>query len=62
MRAFINLAVTVVPFVLIGIGIRFLMRRKGVELTDVQRQAGAKSQTSQGLPSRLLAHRGVRPP
>ena len=41
MRALINLAVTVVPFVLIGIGIRFLMRRKGVELTDVQRQAGA---------------------
>ena len=40
MRAFINIAVTVVPFVLIGIAIRFLMKRKEVELSDVQRQAG----------------------
>ena len=41
MRALINIAVTVVPFALIGIAVRLLMKRKGVELSDVQRQAGA---------------------
>jgi hypothetical protein len=40
-RLLINTAITVVPFVLIGIAVRLLMGRKGVELSDVQRQAGS---------------------
>jgi hypothetical protein len=37
----INLALTVVPFVVIGIAIRLWMKRKGVDLDEVQSQAGA---------------------
>jgi hypothetical protein len=36
----INLALTVVPFVVIGIAIRLWMKRKGVDLDEVQSQAG----------------------
>jgi hypothetical protein len=40
MRTFVNFAITVVPFVIIGIAVKFLMKRKGVDLSDVQAQAG----------------------
>jgi hypothetical protein len=38
--AFINIAVTVVPFVIIGMAVKILMKCKVLELSDVQRQAG----------------------
>jgi hypothetical protein len=41
MRTFVNFAITVVPFVIIGIAVKFLMKRKGVDLSDVQAQAGS---------------------
>ena len=36
--AFINIAVTVVPFVIIGMAVKILMKCKVLELSDVQRQ------------------------
>jgi hypothetical protein len=41
MLALINAALTVVPLVLICIAVRLLMRRRNVDLSDVQQQAGA---------------------
>ena len=41
MRSLINVALTVIPFVVIGIAVKVLMKRRGVELTDVQSQAGS---------------------
>jgi hypothetical protein len=38
--ALVNLTLTVVPFVVIGIAVRLLMKRKGVDLDEVQKQAG----------------------
>ena len=40
MRGLVNFAFTVVPFVVIGIAVKILMKRKGVDLPDVQAQAG----------------------
>jgi hypothetical protein len=40
MRTLVNTAITVVPFVIIGIAVKLFMTRKGVELSDVQAQAG----------------------
>ncbi|MBR0697318.1 hypothetical protein [Bradyrhizobium lablabi] len=34
------LAIYLTPFLIIGIAIRFLMKRYGVDLADVQKQAG----------------------
>jgi hypothetical protein len=62
MLALINAALTVVPLVLICITVRLLMKRRNVDLSDVQKQAGPNRRPPQGLPSRLLAHRRVRPP
>ena len=36
------LAIYLVPFWLLGFGIRFLMRRHAVDLTDVHSQAGSQ--------------------
>jgi hypothetical protein len=33
-------AIYVTPFLIFGLAVKFLMRRYGVELTDVQAQAG----------------------
>ena len=41
MRSLINVALTVIPFVVIGIAVKVLMKRRVVELTDVQSQAGS---------------------
>lgn len=40
MLVVINAALTIVPFVVICIAVRCLMKRKNVELSDVQRHAG----------------------
>ena len=42
MRALEIFAIYVVPFLLFGFVIRFLMKRHAVELTDVQSQAGSQ--------------------
>lgn len=40
MRLLLNVAMTVVPFVIIGIAVRLLMKRRGVDISDIQAQAG----------------------
>lgn len=40
MLALVNAALTVVPLVLICIAVRLLMKRRNVDLSDVQKQAG----------------------
>jgi len=42
MRAAMNFILTVAPFVVIGIAVKLLMKRKGTDLSDVQAQAGSK--------------------
>jgi hypothetical protein len=37
-----TLAIYLTPFLIIGIAVRLLMKRYGVDLTDVQEQAGRK--------------------
>ena len=41
MRAFFTLALFVTPFLVIGIAVKLLMKRRGVDLSDVQAQAEA---------------------
>jgi hypothetical protein len=41
MRALETLVIYVAPFFIIGIAARLLMKRRGVDLSDVQTQAGA---------------------
>jgi hypothetical protein len=41
MRAFETLLIYVAPFLIIGIAVRLLMKRSGVDLSDVQAQAGS---------------------
>ena len=40
MRALQTLAIYVTPFFIIGIAVMLLMKRKGVDLSDVRAQAG----------------------
>jgi hypothetical protein len=40
MSAFGTLAIYVAPFLIIGIAVKLLMKRRGVDLSDVQAQAG----------------------
>lgn len=40
MGALGTLAVYVTPFLIIGIAVKLLMKRRGVDLSDVQAQAG----------------------
>jgi hypothetical protein len=40
MRALVVFAIYVTPFLIIGIAARLLMKRRGVDLSDVQAQAG----------------------
>jgi hypothetical protein len=40
MRAFETLLIYVAPFLIIGIAVRLRMKRSGVDLSDVQAQAG----------------------
>jgi hypothetical protein len=40
MRALQTLAIYVTPFFIIGVAVMLLMKRKGVDLSDVQAQAG----------------------
>lgn len=40
MDALVTLLIYVTPFLAIGIGAIWWMRRKGVDLTDVQKEAG----------------------
>jgi len=40
MRALQTLIIYVTPFLIIGIAVRLLMKRKGVDLSDVQAEAG----------------------
>jgi hypothetical protein len=42
MWALETLAIYLVPFLIIGVAIKLLMKRYGVDLTDVQKQAGTK--------------------
>jgi hypothetical protein len=39
-RALETLVIYVAPFLIIGIAVKLLMKRKGVDLSDVQSQAG----------------------
>ncbi len=41
MRALETFVIYVTPFLIIGIAARLLMKRKGVDLSDVQAQAGS---------------------
>ncbi|MHC2250392.1 hypothetical protein [Bradyrhizobium embrapense] len=41
MPAFEVFAIYLMPFVIIGIAIKLLMKRYGVDLPDVQKQAGS---------------------
>ncbi|MEN3348847.1 MAG: hypothetical protein V7632_2482 [Bradyrhizobium sp.] len=41
MRAFEVFAIYVAPFVIVGLAIRLWMKRHGVDLPDVRKQAGA---------------------
>jgi hypothetical protein len=40
MRALVVFAIYVAPFLIIGIATKLLMKRRGVDLSDVQGQAG----------------------
>jgi hypothetical protein len=40
MRALVVFAIYVTPFLIIGIAAKLLMKRRGVDLSDVQAQAG----------------------
>jgi hypothetical protein len=40
MRALETLVIYVMPFLIIGIAAKLLMKRRGVDLSDVQAQAG----------------------
>lgn len=40
MRALETLVIYVAPFLIIGIAVKLLMKRKGVDLSDAQAQAG----------------------
>jgi hypothetical protein len=40
MRALETLVIYVAPFLIVGIGAKLLMKRRGVDLPDVQAQAG----------------------
>jgi hypothetical protein len=42
MKALETLAIYITPFLIIGVAIRFLMKRYAVDLSDVQKQAGPK--------------------
>ena len=42
MRALETLAIYVAPFLIIGIAAKLLMKRRGVDLSNVQAQAGPK--------------------
>ena len=42
MRALETLAIYVMPFLILGALTRFFMKRHGVDLTEVQKQAGAQ--------------------
>jgi hypothetical protein len=42
MRALETLLIYLVPFLVIGLAARLLMKRSSVDLTDVQSQAGAR--------------------
>ena len=41
MRALLTFAIYVTPFLIIGIATKLLMKRRGVDLSDVQAQAGS---------------------
>ena len=45
MRALEVFAIYVAPFLIIGIAVKLLMKRRGVDLSDVQAQAGPKRRT-----------------
>ena len=40
MRALLTLVIYVMPFLIIGIAAKLLMKRRGVDLSDVQAQEG----------------------
>ena len=42
MKAFEVFAIYVAPFLIVGVAIRFLMKRYAVDLPDVEKQAGPK--------------------
>jgi len=42
MKALEIFAIYVAPFLIVGVAIRFLMRRYAVDLPDVEKQAGPK--------------------
>ena len=42
MKAFETFAIYITPFLIIGAAVSFLMKRYAVDLSDVEKQAGAK--------------------
>ena len=42
MRALEAFVIYVAPFLIVGIAVKLLMKRRGVDLSDVQAQAGPK--------------------
>ena len=45
MRALEVFVIYVAPFLIVGIAVKLLMKRRGVDLSDVQAQAGPKRRT-----------------
>jgi hypothetical protein len=42
MKAFETFAIYITPFLIIGVAVRFWMKRYAVDLSDVEKQAGPK--------------------
>jgi len=42
MKAFETFAIYIMPFLILGAAVRFLMKRYAVDLSDVEKQAGPK--------------------
>ena len=49
MSAFTVLAIYLIPFLVIGIAARLLMKRRAIDLTEVQAEAGPKRRKNKGF-------------
>jgi len=56
------LAIYLTPFLIIGIAVKMLMKRYGVETIRRSRAGRDQTQTAQNFSPRRLANRGLRPP
>jgi hypothetical protein len=61
MRALETLVIYVTSFLIIGFAAKLLMKRRGIDLSDIQAQAGP-NRKAQGVPLGCLTQGRVRPP